>query len=102
MKSIKVKSTTKIIGENNDGYYYNHHLFPIISPENSQAPISKHEANNIRYSFYDDIAKKYGVERKHLGFYLKQHSLEIIRSMAVFGDHMHIIDGIKINTQGSF
>jgi len=94
-----IRSTKHIIAVNNDENYYHQMLFPMTSlgeqqEQNCQA--------DIRYSFYDDIAKKYNLCRKKIGNHLKIYSIEILRSLAVFGDHECIIEELMAKQCGTF
>jgi len=93
------KKTQFIICENNDELYFRYRMFPTTSMGDLQESNSMSE---IRYSFYDDIAEKYDLPRKTIGQFLKNYSTEIIRSLAVFGEHEHIIDEIRLKTGYSF
>jgi len=93
------KSNLAIIAEDNDGLYYKNQMFPNTSISNLQVSKSK---TDIKNSFYDDIARKYNLSRKNLGNHLWKYSIEILRSLAVFGEHEYIIDRIRIMNHGSF
>jgi len=57
---------------------------------------------DIKSSFYDDIAKKYGLPREILGRRLHNRNEEYLRSLVVFGEHEYIIDVIRSEIGGSF
>jgi hypothetical protein len=99
---ICVKRNESIIAESNDVYYYKSKLFPAVSISEVDSDRNPRETREIRHSFYDDIAKKYGIDRKLLSHRLQIYSEEVIRSLAVFGDHMYILDDIRIKTTGSY
>lgn len=98
-KIVKCRSTKVIIAESNDCYYYNNKMFPAICIGELQTGNNEEQ---IRYSFYRDIARKYNLSKKKIGYYLHIYSTEILRSLYVFGEHEYIIDNIRIQEQGSY
>ena len=93
------RKSNVIIAENQDETYYRYQMFPKSSQGDLELPVSNSE---IRYSFYDDIARIYDLPRKHLGYHLQNYSIEILRSLVVFGEHQHIIDEIRLRHGDSF
>ena len=98
-KQVRVKSTQSIIAEAGEENYFRMQLFPSNSLGDYQ---EKDSTIDIRMSFYDDIAKKYDLPRGIMSNHLKRYNVNILRALAVFGDHMFIIDKIRANLNGSF
>lgn len=80
-----------------DTYYFRLGCFPVMTLGDHQESDSKQV---IRRSFYKDIARKYGLPCERLGNFLHIYRIEILRSLAVFGDHEYIVDKIRCALQG--
>ena len=63
---------------------------------------SKRDAR-IRRILALDIAKKYGIKDiKYFGNRIGRHSIDVLRSLLVFGEHSYIIDRYKAKHTGYF
>jgi len=96
---VRVKTSRQIIAEDCDENYFHQMLFPMVSLAEQQ---EQNNPTDIRYSFYDDIALKYNLCRDKIGWHLKIYSLEILRSLVVFGEHEYIIEELRAKRYGSF
>ena len=98
-KQVRVKTTQSIIAEAGEENYFRMQLFPSTSLGDYQ---EKDSTIDIRMSFYDDIAKKYELPREMMRKFLQRYDVNILRALAVFGDHMYIVDKIRSSIKGSF
>ena len=98
-KQVRVKTTQSIIAEAGEENYFRMQLFPSTSLGDYQ---EKDSTIDIRMSFYDDIAKKYELPREMMRKFLQRYDVNILRALAVFGDHMYIVDKIRASIKGSF
>jgi len=96
---VRVKTTMSIIAEAGEENYFRMQLFPSTSLGDYQ----EKDANIvIRMSFYDDICKKYELPREGIKRFLQPYTIDVLRALAVFGDHIYIIDKIRATLKGSF
>ena len=98
-QQVRVKATKNIVAEAGDENYFRQLNFPSTALGDYQEKDSNHV---IRMSFLNDIAKKYDLPRERIAQFFFQYNLEIIRSLAVFGDHEYIVDKIRAALRGTF
>jgi len=98
---FRVKPTIEIIAEAGlDEYLFRNHLFPSNSLGDYVSDADS--SFDIRQSFYDDIAKKFDLPRQALNNRWAHLNIEILRSMAVFGDHQYLVEKLRAELHGTF